>query len=167
MRCPTCDGELTITHGRHHYTASGLPNVYLHGVETRSCAACGTCDVAIPGLLRLHRALALSFAKKRARLTGAEIRFLRKHLGWSGVDFARSFGVTAETVSRWENEKEQMGAAAERLLRVLSVREQPVESYPNAQLAEVAMTDPVAVSLDATTSRSGWDVIEHPSSAVA
>ena len=158
MKCHKCGGELTVTKGRHQYTASGLPNVVLVGVDLRTCPACGTSDIAIPRLALLHRTIALAVAKSTARLAGAEIRFLRKHIGWSGVDFARHFGITPETVSRWENEREQMGAAADRLLRVLALRDQPVEAYPTEQLAEVARTEPVAVSLDATATGGGWNV---------
>jgi putative zinc finger/helix-turn-helix YgiT family protein len=158
MKCHECGGELTITRGRHHYTASGLPNVYLEGVETRACPACGTSEVAIPRVALLHRVIALDVARSTARLTGAEIRFLRKHLGWSGRDFARIFGVAPETVSRWENDRDPMGAIADRLLRLLAVRNEPVESYPTECLSEVAQTDPVAVSLSATATAAGWRV---------
>lgn len=158
MKCHECGEELTVTKGSHRYTACGLPNLVLVGVELRTCPACGTSEVAIPRLARLHRSLALTVAKSRTRLTGAEVRFLRKHIGWSGVDFARHFGVTPETVSRWENDKEPMGAAADRLLRILAVRDQPVEAYPTEELSEVAQTEPVPFSLDATATSAGWNV---------
>ncbi len=158
MKCHECGGELTITRARHHYTASGLPNVYLEGVETRTCPDCGTSEVAIPRVALLHRVIALDVANSTARLTGAEIRFLRKYLGWSGRDFARIFGVAPETVSRWENDRDPMGAIADRLLRLLAVRNEPVESYPTERLSEVAQTDPVPVSLSATATTAGWRV---------
>jgi len=158
MKCHECGGELTIARTRHHYTASGLPNVYVEGAETRECPSCGTSEVAIPRVARLHRTIALVVAKSTARLTGAEIRFLRKHIGWSGRDFARHFGVAPETVSRWENDKDPMGAVADRLLRVLAVRNEPVEAYPTDQLAEVAQKEPTDVSLDATATSAGWRV---------
>ena len=37
----------------------------------------------------LHRAIAIAVSQKTARLSGEEVRFLRKFLGWSGADFAR------------------------------------------------------------------------------
>lgn len=158
MKCSDCGGELSITRARHHYTACGLPNVYLDGVETRTCPACGTSEVAIPRVALLHRLIAREVANNAARLTGAEIRFLRKYLGWSGRDMARHFGVTPETVSRWENDKEPMGATADRLLRVLAMRAEPVEAYPTERLSEVALADPADVSLFAAATSGGWRV---------
>ena len=40
--------------------------------------------------------------RKKRRLAPEEIKFLRKSLGWAGVDFAKHMGATPETVSRWE-----------------------------------------------------------------
>jgi hypothetical protein len=37
---------------------------------------------------------------KRSRLTAAEVKFLRKYLGWSGADFARHMGVAPESTGR-------------------------------------------------------------------
>ena len=111
------------------YAASGLPYVTLVGVEVRRCAACGDHEVVIPKIEQLHRTIAMAVVEKRSRLTAAEIRFLRKYLGWSGVDFARHMGVTAESVSRWENDREQMAAVADRLLRLMVVTQASVSDY--------------------------------------
>ena len=98
--------------------------------------------------------------RKEARLTGAEIRFLRKHLGWSGEDFAGVLSVRPETVSRWENEKEPMGRLPNGCLRLFALRERPVTSYPNERLADVAKSDARPMHLQARSNRSGWH-IEH------
>ena len=99
-------------------------------VKIRTCAECGFGSVAIPKLARLHEALAVSLSKATHQLSPGEIRFLRKYLGWSGQDFARHFGVSPETVSRWENGKKPMGATAERLLRMSALTLDPVQEYP-------------------------------------
>ena len=44
--------------------------------------------VVIPHIADLHRVLAHAVVRKSSRLTPAEIRFLRRTLGWSGQDFA-------------------------------------------------------------------------------
>lgn len=83
----------------------------------------------IPALAGLHRALAGAVVRKRSRLAPAEIRYLRKSLGWSGRDFASYLGVTPESVSRWENGHDEMGPQADRLLRLMAVNQQPIEDY--------------------------------------
>ena len=54
-----------------------------------------------------------------------------------GSDFARHFGVEPTTVSRWENGREPMGPAAERLLRVSAIYCKPVLSYEAHNLESV------------------------------
>jgi putative zinc finger/helix-turn-helix YgiT family protein len=138
MNCEECGGTLVSRREDYDYTKAvgGLP-VLLLGVEVRRCQACGWHEVAIRSLTKLHRVLAKAVIAKRARLTPAEIRFLRKHIGWSGVDFARHMGVAPETVSRWENGKEAMGSVADRLLRLMVVTCEPVRDYSIDDLAEI------------------------------
>lgn len=140
MKCPECDATMTIRHEDWPYTESGLPEVVLHGVEVRRCPACGEVEVAIPRIEELHRLLAWKVATKTQRLTATEIRFVRKHLGWSGVDFAQHMGVTPETVSRWEKGHESMSATAERVLRLMVAVLQPTERYPIDLLANLEDT---------------------------
>lgn len=156
MKCMECGGEMKVTHRDYPYAESGLPNVVLLGLELRACPKCGETERVMPRLAQLHRVIAEAVAEKTARLTGAEVRFLRKHLGWSGEDFASVMGVRQETVSRWETEKEPMGVVSERLLRLMSLRLRPVEAYPNERLADVAKEDAKPVSLRLRSNKSGW-----------
>jgi putative zinc finger/helix-turn-helix YgiT family protein len=130
MKCPECGGAVTQKTGSHPYIGDELPNVMLVGVKIRTCTQCGAKSVGIPKLAQLHRALATAIAKSPHQLTPGEIRFLRKYLGWSGQDSARHFGVTPETVSRWENGAKPMGATAERFLRLAALTIDPVDEYP-------------------------------------
>jgi transcriptional regulator with XRE-family HTH domain len=75
--------------------------------------------------------------EQAVRLMGEEVRFLRTYLGLRSVDFARIMGVTKECVSRWENEKEQIGGTADRLLRMLVVQQKPVSDYSPERLTEL------------------------------
>jgi putative zinc finger/helix-turn-helix YgiT family protein len=86
---------------------------------------CGETYTSIPAIEGLHRQIAAAVIRKKGRLAPAEIRFLRKWLGWSGVDFAKRTGTKPETVSRWENGRTLMGPQADRLLRVLVAKETP------------------------------------------
>jgi putative zinc finger/helix-turn-helix YgiT family protein len=138
MTCVQCDGKVTTKRENYRYTASGLPNVTLMGVEVRRCAKCGDHEVVIPRIEELHRVLAGAVVRRPSRLATSELRFLRKYLGYSGVEFAKVIGVSPETVSRWENGKERMGGSAEKLLRMLVVHQQPIRDYSIESLAEIS-----------------------------
>jgi putative zinc finger/helix-turn-helix YgiT family protein len=121
-----------------------LPGTVLVGVDVDVCDHCGESYEAIPSPRRLEMALARMLAQRPGRLTGAEIRFLRKVPGWSGADFARHFGVTPETVSRWENDKVPMSDTADRLLRVMATRLEPIDDY--AALDKLLLRDAESTS---------------------
>ncbi len=130
MKCEECGGRLSIERNAvRRYEIGGLPHVELHGIEVTRCVACGVESIAIPRIAQLHRALAHQFVQQKRMLAFVEIRFLRKHIGLSGADFAQRMGVTRETVSRWETGAIQMGAVADRLLRLLVVTHEPTENY--------------------------------------
>lgn len=138
------------------YDASGLPGITLLNVEVSRCAECGEFEVSIPNIDGLHKALATVLVQKRERLVGAEIRFLRKYLGFSGVDFAEHLGVTPETVSRWEQGSTAMGVTADRFLRWLVLTRDPVSRYPLDLLKEVAVEDARASRLGMRAAHGGW-----------
>jgi putative zinc finger/helix-turn-helix YgiT family protein len=156
MTCLQCGAKVRSRRENVRYDMCGLPGVTLQGVEVRRCAACGEFEIAIPRIEDLHRALARSVIEKRARLTGQEIRFLRKVLGWSGADFAAHMGTTPETVSRWEQEAVRMGVIADRLLRLMVATRSPVQDYTLETLKGVAVEDPKPRRLRAALGRRGW-----------
>jgi putative zinc finger/helix-turn-helix YgiT family protein len=157
MKCPECGKPMASARENYSYAASGLPYVTLVGVEVRRCKACGEHEVVLPRVEQLHRALALAVIGKRARLTAAEVRYLRKQLGWSGAAFARHMGVTPESVSRWENDREPMGPVADRLLRLMVATKAPASDYSLDLLAQLAEpSSPVRLRVEA--GRGGWHV---------
>jgi len=166
MTCTVCGGQTKARRENYRYDASGLPYVTLKGVEVRRCPKCGETEVAIPAIEGLHRAIAGALIRKRARLVAAEIKYLRKFLGWSGADFAEHVGTTPETVSRWEHGKMPMGSAAERLLRLMVATSAPVSNYTVDVLAELAADDrkPQPVHLGLSRERAGWRY--HPDAAL-
>lgn len=140
MKCPECrKAQMETRRENYRYTESGLPNVVIQDAEIMQCPSCGSRGVAIQSMEGLHRVLAIAVINQPDPLGPHEIRYLRKWLGWSGQDFAKHMGVTPETVSRWESvdSGKPMGGTADRLLRVLVARGQPVDEYPTERLTEI------------------------------
>jgi putative zinc finger/helix-turn-helix YgiT family protein len=137
----------------------GLPGVQLDTLVAR-CPKCGEYEVLLPNIEGLHQVVARRIVAKRARLSGAEIRFLRKVLGWSGADFAEHMGTTAETVSRWENGPAPIGPQADRLLRLMVLTRDPVTDYRRLDLLKtVARAKPAAVRMTVRAGTGGdWRV---------
>ena len=125
-KCFFCGCPMTTSRENHRFVESGLQNVVLEDVEIERCASCGEESLVLPRMEELLRVLARAVATRPERLKPEEIRLLRKHLDWSGVELAANLGVTKETVSRWENGAKPMSPPAERLLRLCVLARQPV-----------------------------------------
>ena len=84
-------------------------------------------------MAELDRVIARHLIDTPGHLDGAEIRFPRKFLGFSGRDFAATIGVAPETVSRREKNGQPMdhghGHGHEHALRAIAVVRAPIEDY--------------------------------------
>jgi putative zinc finger/helix-turn-helix YgiT family protein len=163
MKCVECGTAMVTKRENRRYEAGGLPHVVLLGVEVRRCPKCGAEEMAIPRVEELHRVIAQALIRKPARLAGSEIRYLRKYLGWSSMDFASRMGAARETVSRWEGGASPIGTQADRLLRLLVASTAPVKDYSSEDLLQIKEkpTTPTPVRLNLTADRQGW----HPKAA--
>jgi transcriptional regulator with XRE-family HTH domain len=95
--------------------------------------------------------------RKPEPLSPAEIRYLRKSLGWSGADFAKHMHVDPATVSRWENETQPMSEQNDLLLRAMVALGKRIEDYNVDTLAEVAKgADRAPKRLRLRAGRDGW-----------
>ena len=123
MKCDECNIKMESTNEQYHFTECGLDNVYLLGdaVERFKCPECGEISAVIPDIRDLMHQLATGVADKQDRLTGQEVRFLRKRLKKKSVDFARMLGITPEHLSRIENGHEGNDASSnlDRLVRYI------------------------------------------------
>lgn len=102
----------------YHFVESGLPNVYLVGIRYWVCKDCGMQSAEIPALKDLMVKIARLVVEQEAPLSGEEIRFLRKRLGKKSAEFGKIIGVTAEQMSRWENNNSARSESADKLIRV-------------------------------------------------
>ena len=124
MTCPQCGATLPRPEvvRLYHYRESGLDNVYLRDIATYRCA-CGERLVQIPAVERVHDAIAAELLAKPSLLTGSEFRFLRKWVGLTAPELASALGIkTRITISRWENDKAPLTAAADHAMRLLVMR---------------------------------------------
>ena len=102
----------------YHFVGSGLPNVYLVGVDYEVNRETEEQRAAIHRLPDLLTQIAVTLLSKEAPLTGDELRFLRKRVGKSSKDFAQLLGVTSEQYSRVENGA-RLTATNDKLVRFL------------------------------------------------
>jgi len=157
MKCLECGVTMKTNRENVRYAACGLPHVTLRNVEVSRCPQCGEEEIAIPRIEALHKAIARALIAKPFRLDAAEIRYLRKYLGWSGADFADHMGTTRETVSRWESGTAQIGPQADRLLRLMVVKEAPVSDYSLKTLKAISAEKPAhSLRLGLKVERDGW-----------
>ncbi|MDX2142232.1 MAG: helix-turn-helix domain-containing protein [Rhodospirillaceae bacterium] len=102
----------------YHYRMSGLEGIYLADgfdiVDTHRGQGVVFHDVE-----GLHRAIGRHLMKSRKRLSGPELRFLRKDLDQTQAALARLLGVTSQQVARWEKGQSAMPAAADAMLRLI------------------------------------------------
>lgn len=111
----------------HEDIVLGYP-VMLHcGADRISCGDCLHETVLIRDLPGLMATVAASRIMMGEKLSGREMQLIRKAANLKAVDLAKRLDVSAETISRWENDREPMRAESERgfrlqMLDVLSTR---------------------------------------------
>jgi DNA-binding transcriptional regulator YiaG len=118
--CGNCGQKARVIRGDYVWEDVDLP-VTLKNVEQVKCAKCGNVDVIIPQLSRVMRLIAVAVIRKPYRLTGAEVRYLRKHLGMTGAEFAALLPVDKTTLSKWENDEDPVGEQSDRLIRMIVI----------------------------------------------
>ncbi|MGJ5818292.1 type II TA system antitoxin MqsA family protein [Paludibaculum fermentans] len=117
--CTNCGETAKSERRRYRYLESGISNLYLQGTEVAECLRCGESHVIIPRIAKLHRAIALALANSPARLTGEQLRFLRKHLSMSGEQLGRYLHTDKTKISKWESGDDPIGPSTDRLIRLL------------------------------------------------
>lgn len=101
---------------------TGMKNttvVLIKSVTSTNCSKCGE-QFIVPDLDGLNIAIAVARTKLPAKLMGEEIRFIRKAMEMSAKDIADLLEVSAETISRWENDKLPMSISNEKLFRLVA-----------------------------------------------
>ena len=119
-KCSNCAADCRVEKGEFLFLEFGLP-VLLQGIQVVRCSECGVEDPIIPNLNGLMRCLALGVLRADRRLTGAEIRFLRKYIGLSSKEFAKKLGVDHTNLSKYENGRLTVSMSKDRLTRMITI----------------------------------------------
>ena len=101
----------------YHYRECGLRNVWLTNGFDQHETAYGP-GIAIHDLPGLHRAIGRGLISKGGRMTGNELRFLRREMALSQAKLATLLGNEAQTVALWEKRGGQP-KIADRFIRAL------------------------------------------------
>lgn len=140
-RVPTTRRRATLAEP-HLHVADGLQPVLLAGIDVNRCPSCRAEVARIPNVRSLHRAIAGSLARQPERLSGAQVRFLRRLAGIPAGRFAALLGIDSAHLSRVENAKlDSLGAPADRLVRILTVAAGSARQIRQA-LGELDAADP-------------------------
>lgn len=137
--CNACGAVANVVRGSYAFTECGLKNVVLQGVEIIQCPQCGDEQVVIPHLDELMRTLAVAVISQPFRLQGEDVRFLRKYLKMTQVEFASYLEIDKTNLSKWENNDDKIGEQSDRLIRSIALAlgdglkehmEEVVRSFP-------------------------------------
>lgn len=102
----------------YHYTESGLSNIYLvngFSIETID----GEEYTSIDEMNSLHRAIAQALADSPAPLKHEEFRFLRIELNLPQKALGMRFGVSEQTIARYEKNESSIPRTTDAALRSL------------------------------------------------
>jgi putative transcriptional regulator len=132
MRCTECDAKEPMEKKvleAYRYKECGLDNIVLHGVTSFRCTKCGEEYIGFGDVEKLHKIIASYIIRKADPLIGAEVRFLRKHMGYSGAVFARLVGYESEHLSRIENGKSPVQTPFDQLIRMMIAKKHEDREY--------------------------------------
>lgn len=140
----------------YHYMESGLCNIWLASgyefVETRYGRGIAIHDV--PGL---HALIGRILAKK-SRLTGAELRFLRKEMGLSQRALGELLGASDQAVAKWEKTS-RVPKTADRMTRLIYLEHMDGNAPIRATIERINDTDnAVSERIVAEESATGWKI---------
>lgn len=140
----------------YHYTESGLRNIWLASgyefVETRYGRG-----IAIHNVPGLHSLIGKQLAHKH-RLTGTELRFLRKEMGLSQRALGELLGASDQAVAKWEKTS-RVPKTADRMTRLIYLEHMDGNAPIRATIERINDTDnAVTERIVAEESASGWKI---------
>ena len=118
----------------YRYTASGLDNVTLVGLEN-VCDDDGDECITIPNINGLHKAIANAIVTRPRGMSGKELRFLRTLMGKTQAELGAEVHREGLEVGRWERGEHPLDPNAEAIIRVMAKEHLGLEL--NAKMDEI------------------------------
>lgn len=130
MKCQNCESSRELKKEKRDlkYTECGLSNIVLVNATVFKCSNCSEEYYDYGNINELHKLIAGALISQASILTGPEIRFLRKHTGYSKDYFAEVLGVQERTVYRWEK-GENITPQVDKAIRMAIALTQPDRDY--------------------------------------
>ncbi|MCL2661310.1 MAG: hypothetical protein FWD64_12455 [Acidobacteriaceae bacterium] len=155
--CDNCGKKATVSvQDGYPFPEMGIP-VILSGIEVVECTHCGESTPIIPCVNALMRVLAAAVVRSgHGKLRGEEIRFLRKYVGKSAVDFSRLLNIDHTHLSKIENNHTEIGDSLDRFVRLLVTAMSPelnpqtqelIEEFPNMDDSYISELLPREISV--------------------
>ncbi|MEW9808584.1 helix-turn-helix domain-containing protein [Mesorhizobium marinum] len=104
----------------HHYTESGLQNVFIDGLEF-VIDDDGDEIITIPAVNELHHVIALGIVSHKHGMSGDELRFLRTEMGYTQAELAELVHHDKQSIGRWERGEYEIDSTAEAIIRRLAI----------------------------------------------
>jgi DNA-binding transcriptional regulator YiaG len=117
--CNTCGGAATVTRRDYITRDLGIP-VKFQNIELIECPDCGSVEPVIPNMNGLMLTLATAIVCSPQKLDGEEVRFLRKYVGKSAIEFSCFLHVDSTHLSKIENDRTEIGSRLDKLVRLLA-----------------------------------------------
>jgi len=159
MKCAMCENPKSLKAETKtiSYKECGLNNITLMDIPVYHCQLCGEEYHEINNPDQLHQEIAKALIQKRGMLDGKEVRFLRKHLGFSGVQFCKIIGYSPETLSRIEKEHES-NAVTDHFDRLVRFAAKEQLKCPDYNLVDIFLSESQLKTnrFSIKQTRTGW-----------
>jgi putative zinc finger/helix-turn-helix YgiT family protein len=161
MKCVMCENQkkLKSRDVTVKYKESGLDNVTIHNVQKFVCDVCGEEYLSFGDADKLHQLIAHILVRKKDLLSGKEVRFLRSYLGYSTKVFSRLSRYDASTISRIENDKQQVSPQFDVLIRSLVANKLPDRDYRLHDLW-INKSGDSAKRIELSAAKKGWTIFK-------
>lgn len=143
-----------------HYTACGLSNVYIEGLNEVMDHA-GNETVTIPGINQLHKVICEGIVCHDNSINGEELRFLRSEMGMTQAELATFLHCAPLTVGRWERGEVEIGGSNEALIRMLAIEKLELQIEKSvSQISAASIPSAQFQSIDIKHSDLGYSLAE-------